>query len=75
VYLPVEREYNTVDVFHPDSLAPGANVGGTAIVEGANMTMFVPDECEVSVDQFGNYRITRTAAASNRRTTTMITEE
>jgi len=75
VYLPVERERTTVDVYSPDSLTPGASVDGAAVVEGPNMTMFVPEGCDVSVDNFENYRLTQSTAMNERQPTTMVTED
>jgi N-methylhydantoinase A len=75
VYLPVERERRTVDIYEPDGLSSGAILDGPAIVEGPNMTMFLPDQCKLEVDRFGHYRLNRSTGTDKRQPTTMITED
>jgi N-methylhydantoinase A len=74
VFLPIQREYEEVDVYDPAGLQTGATFDGTAIVEGPNMTMVVPDDCSLTVDPYGHYKLERTAARDEQHTAAAITE-
>ncbi len=71
LFLPVTREQTSVDVFDPDTLTPGAALDGPAVVEGPNMTMFVPDGCDLAVDRYGHYRLHQRDTESRQPTATV----
>lgn len=63
VYLPEQHEYADVDIYSESILGPGAIVDGPAVIEKDITTVFVPRSHEMTVDEYGNYRIARTDTA------------
>lgn len=46
-------------VYNWDALAPGHCLEGSAVLEGATSTYFVPEGWELAMDRFGNARVTK----------------
>ena len=46
-------------VYRWESLHPGNRVEGCAVLEGANTTYFLPDGWAMTIDQYGNGKVTR----------------
>jgi N-methylhydantoinase A len=57
VYLPMEKEFQTIDVFDAMELKYGNLVKGPAILEQVNTTTFVTPDYNVLVDKYGSYTL------------------
>ena len=55
IFLPVQKRFETVDVFDGSKLRFGNRVAGPAVIEQVNTTTFVAPEFSLLVDKFGSY--------------------
>ena len=54
------------ELYKWESLRPGSQVRGCAILEAQNSTFFVPEGWSLTVDQYGNAQLTRTTSAEEK---------
>jgi N-methylhydantoinase A/oxoprolinase/acetone carboxylase beta subunit len=61
---PVYRrgEWQDADIWEMESLVPGNEIEGLAVIEASNTTLFVPPEWHVRIDEHDIYWITRSGA-------------
>ena len=57
MYLPVEKEFQSIGVFDAMELKYGNLVKGPAILEQVNTTTFVTSDYNVLVDKYGSYTL------------------
>ena len=55
IYLPLQKRFETVDVFDGSILRFGNKVAGPAVIEQVNTTTFVTPEFGLLVDKYGSY--------------------
>jgi N-methylhydantoinase A len=55
IFLPLQKRFETVDVFDGSKLRFGNKIPGPAIIEQVNTTTFVAPEFSLLVDKFGSY--------------------
>ena len=55
VYLPLQGEFENIDVFNGAKLKYGNRVIGPAVIEQLNTTIFVTPEYNVLVDKYGSF--------------------
>jgi len=52
-------KWQDADIWEMESLVPGNEVDGLAVIEASNTTLFVPPEWHVKIDEYDIYWITR----------------
>jgi len=57
VYLPMEHQFEEVEIFEANQLSPGFEINGPGIVEKSNTTIYIPRSFELEVDGLGNCRM------------------
>ena len=55
----VRGEWQEADIWEMESLVPGNEINGLAVIEASNTTLFVPPEWQVRIDEHDIYWITR----------------
>ena len=59
VWVPEEREFRPVCVFDGQRLRHGNRIGGPALVEQPNTTLFVSGSFDLAVDALGSFLVYR----------------
>ena len=52
-------EWNDADIWRMESLVPGNEIEGLAVIEASNTTLFVPREWKLRIDEHDIYWLTR----------------
>jgi acetone carboxylase beta subunit len=52
-------KWQDADIWEMESLVPGNEIDGLAVIEASNTTLFVPPEWQVRIDEHDIYWITR----------------
>jgi N-methylhydantoinase A len=68
VYLPQERKTKTVSIYKDELLNPGMEISGPAIIESKDTTIYIPENAQTEVDQYGNYCLTLETVESEQKT-------
>ena len=59
VYLPTERQRETIPIYDETKVTPGSRVEGPALVEAVDTTLFVPRGVTAERDQLMNIILTK----------------
>jgi len=52
-------QWRDADIYRMESMLPGNEVNGLAVIEASNTTLFVPPEWRVRIDEYNVYWMTR----------------